>query len=93
VVRGGTSAATPLWAGLIALVNQGCGRNIGNINPILYSTIGPAGVLRTISEGNGGVENLKPSSSAHPWNVFTGWGSPNGEKLLEAFQALDPPSD
>ena len=29
VVLGGTSAATPLWAGLIALLNQGCGRESG----------------------------------------------------------------
>ena len=46
---GGTSAATPLWAGLVALLNQGCGRNLGNINPILYGKIGPAGVLRSVS--------------------------------------------
>ncbi len=42
-IVGGTSIAAPLWAGLIALINQGVGRNIGYINPALYSTIGPAG--------------------------------------------------
>ena len=33
---GGTSAVAPLWAGLIALVNQKLGHSIGFINSVLY---------------------------------------------------------
>src|SRR5439155_18140768 len=33
---GGTSAVAPLWAGLIALVNQSLGTRAGFINPLLY---------------------------------------------------------
>ena len=33
---GGTSAVAPLWAGLIARINQKLGRNVGFINTILY---------------------------------------------------------
>ncbi len=33
---GGTSAVAPLWAGLIARVNQQVGKPVGFINPLLY---------------------------------------------------------
>ena len=34
---GGTSASTPLWAALIALVNQGIGDRAGLLQTILYA--------------------------------------------------------
>ena len=33
---GGTSAVAPLWAVLIALINQKLGKPVGFINPLLY---------------------------------------------------------
>jgi hypothetical protein len=33
---GGTSAAAPLWAGLIALADQYAGRHLGFVNPAIY---------------------------------------------------------
>jgi kumamolisin len=81
-VVGGTAASTPLWAGLIALLNQGLGHNIGFFNPILYEKLGPASVLRPVGSKNG-------SSPSKPfWNPQTGWGSPNGEKLLETLKSM-----
>jgi len=35
--HGGTSAAAPLWAGLITLINASLGVQVGFLNPILYS--------------------------------------------------------
>ncbi len=35
-VTGGTSAVAPLWAGLIANINQKLGHSVGFINPVLY---------------------------------------------------------
>jgi hypothetical protein len=86
VVLGGTAASVPFWAGLIALMNQALGRNLGYINPLLYSKIGPAGILRGITEGDNGVKGIKGYSAAPGWNACAGWGSPNGKKLLEAFR-------
>ena len=90
-VLGGTAAATPLWAGLIALINQGLGRNVGYINPNLYARIGPAGVLRPITEGDNGVQGVQGYAAGPGWNAATGWGSPDGKKLLEAFRGLGLP--
>src|SRR5512143_4056575 len=36
-VIGGTSAVAPLWAGLIALMNQHLGHPVGYLNPLIYS--------------------------------------------------------
>ena len=87
-VLGGTAAASPLWAGLIALINQGLGRNVGYINPALYTKLGPAGVLRSITQGNNSVQGVKGYEAGPGWNAVTGWGSPDGRKLLQALQSL-----
>jgi hypothetical protein len=86
VALGGTAAAVPFWAGLIALMNQALGRNLGYINPLLYSKIGPAAILRNVTEGDNGVKGIPGYSAGPGWNACTGWGSPNGKKLLEAFR-------
>jgi kumamolisin len=78
---GGTTAAAPLWAGLIALINQALGRNVGYINPTIYTKFGPAKVFRDVTVGNNGAYSAGPG-----WDAVTGWGSPDGRKLLRAFQ-------
>ncbi|HTU03782.1 MAG TPA: S53 family peptidase, partial [Candidatus Sulfotelmatobacter sp.] len=42
-VVGGTSAVAPLWAGLLARINQKLGKPVGYFNPLLYSTLGKSG--------------------------------------------------
>jgi hypothetical protein len=86
-VVGGTTGAVPLWAGLIALMNQAIGRNLGYINPLLYKTLGPKGVLRSITEGDNGVPGVEGFKARPGWNACAGWGSPKGKKLLEALKA------
>ena len=74
-VMGGTTASASLWAGLIALLNQGGGKSLGHLNPMLYTAIGPAQVLRSAAEPS-------PSAASSGWKPYTGWGTPDGEKLL-----------
>ena len=76
---GGTSATAPLWAGLIARLNQGIGAPIGFMNPLLYGRFS-SGVLRDITRGNNGAYRAGAG-----WDACTGLGSPNGQKLLQAF--------
>lgn len=85
---GGTSASTPLWAGLIALVNQGTGRNAGYLNPILYDLMRSYPVLRSVPNGNQdkGAGAPKEFGDKPAWNSSTGWGSPDGVKLLAALR-------
>jgi kumamolisin len=72
-VIGGTSAVAPLWAALIARVNQLSGKSAGLLNPQLYPA--PAG-FRDITQGNNG-----DFAAAAGWDACTGLGSPNGAAL------------
>jgi kumamolisin len=77
---GGTSAVAPLWAGLIALLNERSGHRMGFINPVLYAN--PA-ALRDVTIGNNEVGSQKVGYSAGPgWDACTGLGSPDGLELL-----------
>jgi len=87
-IVGGTSAAAPLWASLIARINAALGARVGNFNGLLYSTIGPQGTLRDITSGNNDTDGLLHGQyPAGPgWDACTGWGTPDGAKLLKALQ-------
>jgi kumamolisin len=80
-VSGGTSAVAPLWAGLIARLNEKLGTPVGFLNPALYQRAAGAGGLRDITDGNNGAY-----SARRGWDACTGLGSPDGEALLAALQ-------
>jgi len=77
-VIGGTSAVAPLWAGLIALINESMGKPVGFINPLLYQT--PKGDFNSITSGNNGAYSAGPG-----WNACTGLGSPIGAAIAAAL--------
>lgn len=76
-VIGGTSAVAPLWAGLIALLNQALGKNVGWIHNTLYGTLAAKGALNDITSGSNGAYK-----AAKGWDPCTGFGSPNGAEIL-----------
>jgi kumamolisin len=88
-IVGGTSASAPLWASLITRINALSGARIGNINALLYTAIGPAGVLRDITSGNNDTDGLLQGQfkAGQGWDACTGWGSPDGAKLLQSLTA------
>jgi len=75
-VIGGTSAVAPLWAALIARLNQNLGAPVGYLNPILYAH---PQALRDITQGNNG-----DFEAAKGWDACTGLGSPNGPTISGA---------
>jgi kumamolisin len=76
-VVGGTSAVSPLWAGLVALMNQQLGKPVGWLNPLLYGPVVGSGSFHDITSGNNGAYSAKDG-----WDACTGWGSPDGTRLL-----------
>lgn len=86
---GGTSAATPLWAGTLALINQDLKqkglREIGFANPAIYwigensSKLNPR-PFHDVSAGN----NLFFDAGSG-WDFATGWGSMDGAAIDTAW--------
>jgi len=80
-VVGGTSAVAPLYAGLIALVNQQLAQqgspSAGFINPTLYLN---ASAFNDITQGNNGAYSAGPG-----WDACTGLGSPKGTSIVTAL--------
>lgn len=77
---GGTSAVSPLYTGLTMRLNSALGRPIGYANPFFYKN-GGSGIFRDITEGNNSGYNAGPG-----WDAATGWGTPNGKAMLDAFR-------
>jgi hypothetical protein len=93
----GTSCATPLWAALTALVNQQAAENglnpVGFLNPALYA-IGQSSnytlAFHDIVTGNN-TNSSSPNRffAVAGYDLCTGWGSPNGQPLIDALAPPD----
>jgi subtilase family serine protease len=84
---GGTSFATPMWAGYVALANEQLANNgeatLGFINPTIYAqniTSSYATDFHDITSGTSGSFSAETG-----YDLVTGWGSPNGVGLINAL--------
>jgi subtilase family serine protease len=92
-VVGGTSSASPQWAGLVAIAAQIAGHPLGQINPALYDLAnGPdhASYFFDVTTGNNSNPSY-PDIPGYPatkgWDPITGLGTPNAANLLPALAA------
>jgi subtilase family serine protease len=94
-VVGGTSSSSPQWAGLIALADQMAGRNVGYINPALYTIANnPAMYAADFHDVTVGCNQLTsiPGYCASPgWDAVTGLGTPDAANLLPDLIAATAP--
>lgn len=88
-LAGGTSAAAPLWAGVMAVANQVAGRPLGYINPSLYkiaSSSAYTSAFRDVTSGdnsyNGNGVSVQGYQATVGWDAATGLGSPNAANLI-----------
>ena len=84
-VVGGTSAVAPLWAALVALLNQQTGTPLGFLNPKLYALKNMG--FQDIYTGNNDDGKLGYYSAKSGWDACTGLGTPNGIALLKALSS------
>lgn len=81
---GGTSAVAPLWAALVARLNEALGMRIGFLTPLLYRLNAvSADAIFDITRGFNGSGPKRAFHARRGWDACTGLGSPNGEKLLQ----------
>jgi kumamolisin len=84
IVKDGTSAATPLWAALVALANARRGAPVGLVNPFLYAN---PELCRGVVTGNNRVDGV--GYDAGPgWNACTGLGVPRGAEIIAALSPI-----
>ncbi len=89
---GGTSCATPLWAGFMALINEQNALNgnppVGALNPLIYA-IGKSSAytaaFHDITVGNNTNSVTTTNYPAVPgYDLCTGWGTPVGQATINA---------
>jgi kumamolisin len=87
---GGTSAGAPAWAGLVAMLNQQRGHRVGLLNPALYElgraqARGGRAVFHDVIQGSSTTSLARGFRAKPGYDLATGWGSPDGGALFEAF--------
>jgi hypothetical protein len=100
--EGGTSAATPLFAGIMALVDQRQGQRQGFVNPAIYgiARTSYSKVFHDVTTGNNDVACVKGSidcpsggtigySAGTGYDRVTGWGSLDANQFALAFGLIE----
>jgi len=82
-IFGGTSEATPIFAGIVALADQVAGHRLGDINPALYllGRLSQPGHTRyrtgiaDITTGNNSFAGVSGFTAGTGYDLATGWGT------------------
>jgi uncharacterized protein (TIGR03437 family) len=102
IIVGGTSAAAPVFAGIVLLMNEYLGANgLGNINPNLYKLASStSNIFHDITTGsnfiscvagtNGCVGGTLGYSAGPGYDMVTGLGSVNAYNLIQAWPSSQP---
>ena len=93
---GGTSCASPLWAGLAALINQQAAAvgntSIGFVNPAIYALGNSAAygsIFHDISTGNNfSADSPSLFQATSGYDLCTGLGTPAGIPLIDALAGV-----
>ena len=95
VSASGTAAAAPLWAGLMALVDQDAHHDLGFVNPAIYRIARSSRyhqAFHDVTTGNNTMTMPYPAGPAGyqatpGWDPATGWGSPDAQVLVPLLAA------
>ncbi|WP_375401593.1 S8 family serine peptidase [uncultured Amnibacterium sp.] len=83
---GGTSEATPIFAGVVALADQLAEHRLGTINAALYKLDGKAskGIV-DVTRGNNSFGGIKGYTAKRGYDLASGWGTINAPKFVKAL--------
>ena len=87
---GGTSEATPIFAGVVALADQLAGHRLGWINPDLYAlgALSQHGVqtgIVDVTTGNNTFAGVTGFDATPGYDLASGWGTVNADKFVHAL--------
>jgi subtilase family serine protease len=93
-IFGGTSEATPIFSGIVALADQQAGHRLGLINPALY-LLGAAQKARlpgtgivSVTSGNNTFGGVTGYNATAGYNLATGWGTIDAAKFVAALARI-----
>jgi pseudomonalisin len=97
LVSGGTSAASPSFAGLMALVVENRGARQGNPNAVFYSLandqrFGGAAVFHDVTAGNNSVPGVSGFSAVKGYDLASGLGSVDASVLVNHWKDAAGPA-
>ena len=89
----GTSCATPVVAGIMAVIKAKLGRRLGFVNPLLFKIhASHPSAFHDVTAGNNKCSSTCCGPSGFPaaegWDAVTGLGTPDTGALLQAMQAV-----
>ena len=90
-IVGGTSEATPIFSGVVALADQQAGHRLGLINPRLYQLglagpVGrPSGGLVDVAAGNNSFGGVTGFPATAGYDLASGWGTIDAAKFVPAL--------
>jgi subtilase family serine protease len=90
-IVGGTSEATPIFSGVVALADQQAGHRLGPINPRLYQLglagpVGrPSGGLVDVAAGNNSFGGVTGFPATAGYDLASGWGTIDAAKFVPAL--------
>lgn len=85
-IVGGTSEASPLFSGVIALADQWAGHSLGYINPALYQmAVHPDSGIVPITSGNNTFAGVTGFQADGFYNDATGWGTVDAAVFVPAL--------
>jgi|CZLB01.1.fsa_nt_gi subtilase family serine protease len=93
-IIGGTSEASPIFSGVVALADQVAGHRLGLINPALYAlgALSQHGDHNTglvdITSGNNSFGGVTGYNAAPGYDVASGWGTIDAAKFVPALARL-----
>ena len=86
----GTSAASPMFAGVVAIADQYASHDLGQINGALYklaNSSAGSSTLFDVTKGNNiqAGTGIPGYSAGAGWDAVTGLGTPNGAMFVPAL--------
>jgi subtilase family serine protease len=93
-IFGGTSEASPIFSGIVAMADQLAGRRLGNINGALYllgaasqHTHLPTGLV-DVTSGDISFEGVNGPAAVKGYDMASGWGTIDASKFVPALALL-----
>ena len=90
---GGTSEASPIFSGIVALADQAAGHRLGLINPALYvmgtlSAAGGSNGIVDVTSGNNSFGGVTGFTAKRGYDLASGWGTIDAAKFVPALARL-----